>query len=249
MAAELGCSAMTIRRDLDALAELGAVKRVRGGAVSMLTGEETPYAARTHLAAAGKRAIAEIATSMIEEGETVIVDSGTTAFEVALRLVGHRGTVMPLSMHAAVALGQGPHLKLIMPGGEVRHGEQTLIGPLAEHAFTQLRFDTMVLSCCGLDPRHGLTAHDLTDASVKRAAAAASRRVIAVADATKLGKVAFARICPLGQVSLLVTDAPADDPAVVELTTAGLTVRSAGQKHPEPEKRPEPEERPEPEDA
>ena len=226
LASQMGCSEMTIRRDLEVLAELGAAKRVRGGAVSLLRGEETPHGARINIALDAKRAIAEAAVDMIEDGETVIVDSGTTAREVALRLIGRRITAMPLSLHVATILARGPQIRMIMPGGEVRPGEQTFVGPLVEQTLNHLRFDTMILGCCGIDALHGVTAHDVGDAIVKRASIEASSRVIAVTDSAKLGKVTFARICPLTAVDLLLTDTPEDDPIMLEFIAAGLSVRS-----------------------
>jgi len=78
--------------------------------------------------------------------------------------------MMALSLHAANAPAGGPRLTLLMPGGEVRTGELTMTGPLVQASLVALRFDTAILGCCGLSPADGLTAYDLPDAAVERAA-------------------------------------------------------------------------------
>ncbi|MDG4863201.1 DeoR/GlpR family DNA-binding transcription regulator, partial [Streptomyces sp. T-3] len=171
-----GASEMTIRRDLEVLAGQGVLERYRGGARSLLLrGEEPPFSLRVQEGLEVKRRIAEEVSALIADGESVVLDSGTTCLEVARVLAHRRLTVMPLSLHAANALADAAQLKLLLPGGQPRRGELALTGPLAEASLAALRFDTAVLGCCGLTVEDGLTAHDLADAAVKRAAIASSR--------------------------------------------------------------------------
>src|SRR6202034_943701 len=117
----------------------GAARRVRGGAISLLLrDEEPPFSIR--LAAAGgiKRQIGRVAADLLADGESVVLDSGTTALEVARCLAGRRVTVMPLSLHAASVLAQIEGVRLLMPGGEVRPGELSLVGPLATASLAPL---------------------------------------------------------------------------------------------------------------
>jgi DeoR/GlpR family transcriptional regulator of sugar metabolism len=102
-----------------------------------------------------------------------------------------------------------------------------LVGSLSEHAFSQLRFDTFVMGICGIDAVAGVTTQMLAEAEVKRAAAKAARRVIAVADSSKIGRVAFGHVCDIGDIDILVTDSSADDLIVDELIAAGVDVRRA----------------------
>ncbi len=218
-------SEMTIRRDLDTLSEQGVLERYRGGARTLLLrGEEPPFALRAHDGREAKRRIAATVAALIADGESVVIDSGTTCLEVARALTDRRLTVMPLSLHAINALVDAPGLTLLVPGGEPRPGELALTGPLAAASLSALRFDTAVIGCCGLTAADGLTAYDLADAAIKRTAIAASRRVIAVADPAKLARTALAFVAPASALHVVVTthDAPTD--ATEALTTAGAVV-------------------------
>jgi DeoR/GlpR family transcriptional regulator of sugar metabolism len=194
LAAELGCSEMTVRRDLDLLEREGVLRRVHGSAVAAL----------------------------IADGETVALDAGTTTAEVGRALRGRPVTVMPLGIRTLVDLAFDDRVRLIAPGGDVRPGELVVTGDLAEVAFERLRFDTFVLGVCGIDEYSGVTTHVPADARVKRAAVAACGRTIAVADRSKLGEVAFGHVCSLSALDRLVTDAPPS--ATAPLEALGLTV-------------------------
>jgi DeoR/GlpR family transcriptional regulator of sugar metabolism len=125
-------------------------------------------------------------------------------------------------LRTLIDLANDDQIHLIAPGGDVRPGELVVTGDLAEVAFERLRFDTFVLGCCGVERQHGVTTHVPADARVKRAAVAASRRTIAVADATKLGEVAFGHVCDLTALERLITDADNETVAVME--ASGLRV-------------------------
>ena len=134
---------------------------------------------------------------------------------------------MPLALRPIFELHDAPEIRLLVPGGEVRPTELSFVGDLTSNAFAELRFDTYVMSLCGFDVTAGVTVHHLAEAVVKRAAASASRRVIAVADASKIGRVAFGHICDVGVVDVLITDGEADQQAVEDLRRAGIDVRRA----------------------
>ncbi|MER5865005.1 DeoR/GlpR family DNA-binding transcription regulator [Kitasatospora sp. NPDC002040] len=226
LAESTGASEMTVRRDLELLAEQGVLERYRGGARSLLLrGEEPPFALRAQDGLDAKRRIAVAVAGLIADGESVVLDSGTTCLEVARVLGGRRLTVMPLSLHAANALtGGAPQLRLLLPGGEPRPGELALTGPLTEASLAALRFDTAVIGCCGLTAADGLTAYDLADAAVKRAAIRSARRVVAVAEAAKLSRTALAFVAPAGAVHAVVTELGAPEPETAALTAAGVAV-------------------------
>ncbi|MFC1415559.1 DeoR/GlpR family DNA-binding transcription regulator [Streptacidiphilus cavernicola] len=227
LAALTGASEMTIRRDLEALAEQGVLERYRGGARSLLLrGEEPPFALRAGEGAQAKRRIAEEVAGLLADGEAVVLDSGTTCLEVARAIKGRRVTVMPLSLHAVNALIGAPQLTLLVPGGLPRPGELALTGPLTVASLAALRFDTAVIGCCGLNARDGLTAYDLEDAAVKRAAIASSRRVIAVTEGAKLAHTALAFVAPADALHTVVTDGSAPGEELDALTAAGVGVRT-----------------------
>ena len=213
-------SEMTVRRDLEALEGDGALKRVHGGAITVVsTSYEPPFGARVRRSVAAKERIGRAAAGLLREGETVILDVGTTTLEVAKGLRGRRNlTVLTPSLRAAEVLAEEASIRLMMTGGVVRPGERSLVGDYAEGAFSDLRFDTFVMGVGGIQESAGLTEYNLDDARVKRAALASAQRCVVVADSSKLGRVAFARICPLEQVDVLVTDSDAgpDDLAMLE---------------------------------
>ncbi|MFD8911430.1 DeoR/GlpR family DNA-binding transcription regulator [Streptomyces sp. NPDC059575] len=228
LAALTGASEMTIRRDLDTLAAQGVLERVRGGARTLLLrGEEPPFALRAHEAVDTKRRIAAGISALIADGESVLLDSGTTCLEVARLLRERPVTVMPLSLQAIHLLGETPGpATLMVPGGRPRAAEGALTGPLTLASLAALRFDTAVIGCCGLTAADGLTAYDLDDAAVKKAAIASSRRVIVAADGSKLGHTAYAHVAPAALLQTLVTDTTAPAEEVTALEDAGAVVRA-----------------------
>jgi DeoR/GlpR family transcriptional regulator of sugar metabolism len=223
LAHTLGCSEMTVRRDLQSLERDGVIRRVRGGAVAFsLRTDEVPYSLRTFDSPEAKGRIVHAVAALIADGETVVLDCGTTTAEVGRALRGRAVTIMPLGLRSLIDLADDGQVRLIAPGGDVRPGELVVTGDLAEVAFERLRFDTFVLGCCGISERDGVTTHVPADARIKRAAIASSRRTILVSDASKLGEVAFARVCGTDALERLVTDAsPAE---TTGLESAGMTI-------------------------
>jgi DeoR/GlpR family transcriptional regulator of sugar metabolism len=226
LSARAGVSDMTIRRDLEALERESAVKRVHGGAITTVSRSyEPPYSIRGQRNVEAKQRIGKAAAALLSDGETVIVDVGTTTLEVARALQGRRHlTVLTTSMRAAGILAEEPGIRLMVTGGLIRSGELSLIGDLAERAFADFRFDTFLMGVAGIEAEAGLTEYNLDDARVKQAALASARRCVVVADSSKLGRVAFARICPLERVDVMVTDADASPEALAPLTSADVEV-------------------------
>ncbi|WP_306746606.1 DeoR/GlpR family DNA-binding transcription regulator [Saccharothrix yanglingensis] len=228
LAAATGASEMTIRRDLDLLAAAGVLRRVHGGAVlTSPAGVEPPFTARTATAADAKRAIAAAAVDLVRDGETIVLDSGTTALEVAKLLRDRKVTVMPLSLHAVRELLDAPDVRLLLPGGEPRPGELALVGPLALASLRALRFDVAVLSPCALGLDSGLTAHTLADAEVKQQAMAVSSRTVVLADGSKFDRTALAHVCTVDRPDVLVTDSGAPEEVRRELAARGVLVHVA----------------------
>ena len=223
-AAEFGTAELTIRRDLDVLVERGVARRVRGGAVNLLMrGEELPFAMRAMEVVDSKRRIAAAVAELIADGEAVALDSGTTVAQTARALAG-RLTVMPLSLHAAMALAESASVRLMLPGGEARPGELAMVGPLALAGIAALRFDTVVLGCCGVSPEGHVMAHDLGDAAVKQALLASGSRSVLAVDGAKFGRGALAVVCELAAFDVVVTDDSAPVPALGALQAAGVEV-------------------------
>ncbi|MFI6586850.1 DeoR/GlpR family DNA-binding transcription regulator [Embleya sp. NPDC050493] len=226
LAEETGCSEMTIRRDLDQLAEQGVLRRVRGGAVSLvLRGEVLPFGVREHEAPESKRRIAAAFDALVTDGESLILDGGTTSLAIARVLARRRVTVVPLDLHAAYVLGNAPDVRLLVPGGQTTPGALTLGGHLTETSLRTLRVDTTVLGVCGLSVGHGLTANDLTEVPIKQAAIASAQRVVAVCTGTKFGRTGLGHVCPATDLDMVVTDESAPIEAVSGLRDLGVDVR------------------------
>lgn len=229
MSARAAVSEMTVRRDLEALGREGVLKRVHGGAITAISRSyEPPFAVRANLNIEVKERIGQAAASLLADGETAILDVGTTTLEVARALRGRRNlTILTPSLRASQILAEEPGIRLMVTGGLARPGELSLVGDLAERAFADLRFDTFVMGVAGFAAEAGLTEYNLDDARVKRSALAGARRCVVVADSSKLGKVAFARICSLEPVDVLVTDARATGDALAPIHSAGVEVMIA----------------------
>jgi DeoR/GlpR family transcriptional regulator of sugar metabolism len=204
---QLKVSEMTIRRDLAALDAEGAVRRVRGGAVPV--------------------DIAAATAKLISDGETVIVDGGTTGAAIAEELMGRDITVCTPSLRVADVLSGSSTVRLMIPGGIVRPGERTLIGPAALRIFEDHRFDVYIMTVSGIHVTAGLTEWDLDDAAVKRAALAAANRCIVACDASKFGKTAFGRICQVERADVIVTDSAIPAGQCTAFTAADVQLRIA----------------------
>jgi len=221
-------SDMTTRRDLEALEHQGLLKRTRGGAVSVTSlSYEPPYTLRKDTNACAKVRIGKRVASLLREGETVILDVGTTAVAVARALRGRQNlTVLTSNLWAAAILADEPGIVLMLTGGKTRNRERSLVGHLATRAFEELVFDVFVMGAAGVHQDFGITEYNMDEAEVKRAAIQASQRRIVIADSSKLGKVAFAKICDLHQIDVIVTDAASSD-APLEFVPEDIEIVSA----------------------
>lgn len=202
LAQRLGVSEATVRRDLSLLARQGLLHRDHGGAY--LPEEEPPYALKLGQNVATKEAIARKAASLVPDGATVILDSGTTALALARLLAGRPLRVVALDVPIAQALAQGG-TEVWLPGGRVRNGFYSLIGPWAEEALGGVRAEVFFMGADAFD-LEGVTNHTFEEAAVKRKAMAVSRRTVLLADRSKWGRRAPAFVAPLGSLSLVVTD-------------------------------------------
>ncbi len=200
-------SEMTIRRDLAQLESDGLLRRTHGGAVRIQSGSfEPPYALRSRLNLPAKRAIAAAIAAEIVDGQTIILDAGSTGAAIAEALVGRHLTVCALNLQIAAILASSPETTVMVPGGQVRHGEQSFVGPATERTLLDYRFDTYVMTASAIDAGAGVTEWNVDDAAVKRAALTVSARCIVACDSSKFGQTAFARVAGLDQIDLIVSD-------------------------------------------
>lgn len=228
LSAALGVSQATVRRDLNALATHGRLRRVHGGAVALDQRLDEPhFDVKAAVNAAEKQRIAERAVELLDPTDTVYLDSGSTVLALARLLHGWtRLTVVTNSLPIAVELiGRGP--RLIVVGGELRKESRAFVGPLTRLLLEELRVDRAVMGTFALDLADGMSTTDPAEAYTKRLVMERAREVVLLADAAKLGTHSFIQAGRLDEIDVLVTDRPPDDAASRVLARAGIRVLSA----------------------
>jgi DeoR family transcriptional regulator, aga operon transcriptional repressor len=236
-ARELAVSTATIRRDLDHLAQQQMLTRTRGGARANTVSYDLPLRYKTARHVTEKHRIAKAAAGLIAPGAIVGLNGGTTTTEVARALAtrpdlntagdGPTLTVVTNALNIANELIVRRQVKIVVTGGVARPQSYELIGPLATRLLDELALDQLFLGVDGLSASHGATAYHEGEASINNLMVSRAREVIVVADSSKLGKHAFARICSISKVDTLVTDTAADRRMVADLTEAGVRIITA----------------------
>jgi len=225
LAARFGTSHVTIRADLAALESLGALTRTHGGALSP---DDPPLDVKHHQHHAEKLRIAEEAASLIRDGETIILDSGTTTEEIARRIRGlavESINVITNALNIAALLIDTPSVRLIVPGGILRRESNSLSGAMAESALGAMQADRLYLGADGVDPKVGVMTPHLAEAQLNAKMIAISRQVVVVADSSKLARRNVSLIARVNQIHMLITDRAAAPEAVQELRDQGVEVR------------------------
>lgn len=204
----LNVSKMTIRRDLRLLEERGLLRRVRGGAISGRGRSfEPPFLLRAGEHQVEKELIGKCAGAMVKEGDSIALDVGTTTLEVARHLRGKTDlTVITASLPIANLLANQAGIRLIVTGGILRSGEQSLIGEVAIRTLREFYVDKAFIGAGGITSKEGLTEYNVEDAQVKKALLWCAKERIVVIDSSKFGRVAFAAVAPLNEVDTIVTD-------------------------------------------
>ncbi len=221
-------SVVTIRLDLAALEAAGALTRTRGGALARREDDDLPIVIKQTLHHAEKMRIAKAAAALINDGETIVLDSGTTTAEIArqIRTLGLKSiNVITNALNIAMLLSDVPAVRLIMLGGVLRQESNSLSGHMAEAAITHLRADRLFLGVDGLDPEIGLMTPHLAEAQLNAKMIQISRQIIAVTDSSKLLRRNVSVIAQVDQLHMLITDTAARADVVEELRRRGVDVR------------------------
>ena len=221
-------SEITVRRDLKALEDAGRIVRHRGGASATRSLMDEPtYREKSVVAATHKLEIAELAAELVEDGDVIMLCAGTTTHAVARRLIRRRLMVATNSLLVAMTLSDAPDIEVLLVGGILRGNIRAVIGGEAERDVSRLRFQTVFLSGNGLTAANGLSTPNLHVASLDRAAVEAARRVVVLADHTKVGVDSMVQTVPTDRIDVLVTDGDADPEELERLVHAGVDVRIA----------------------
>ncbi|MFJ8542783.1 DeoR/GlpR family DNA-binding transcription regulator [Streptomyces sp. NPDC093586] len=226
LAEEFQVTAETIRRDLKALDRAGLLRRVHGGAIPAGRLDFEPDLAERESTAADEKArIAKAALAELPAEGTVVLDAGSTVAGLAAALPPEtRLTVVTHSLPVAARLADHPGIQLHLVGGRVRHRTRAAVDAWALRAYGEIRADVALVAANGFSAEHGLTTPDLAEAAVKRAAVAAARRVVLLADSSKHGQEHFARFGALSDVDLLITDSGLSPDAAAAIERDGTEV-------------------------
>jgi DeoR/GlpR family transcriptional regulator of sugar metabolism len=214
LAAELGISDDSIRRDLRELAAAGLCQRVYGGALPA-SPATADYAARQNVAVAGKQRVAAAAAALVEPGSTAIIDGGTTALAVVRALPADlRATVVTHSPTVASALAGHRDVDVYLIGGRLFKHSMVACGAVAVEAARGLHADLFLLGVTGIHPEAGLTTGDPDEAAMKRALAHQAADTYVLASSEKVGAASRFTVLPLGEVAGVITDTSPDDPTI-----------------------------------
>ena len=226
LASEFDVTPETIRRDLSDLEQRGVLRRVHGGAISMERLRSEPAVAeRAALMADEKLRIAKAASSYIPAEGTVLLDAGTTTGTLASLLPTDRQlTIVTNSASIAVALSSRPNLELLLVGGRVRGRTLASVDHWALQMLAELSVDVTFVAANGVTAERGLSTPDPAEAAVKRELVRCGRRVILLADHTKVGQDHFVRFADLGEIDVMVTDDGLDRDAHSQLSATGMEV-------------------------
>ncbi|MDR0784146.1 MAG: DeoR/GlpR family DNA-binding transcription regulator [Propionibacteriaceae bacterium] len=229
----LNSSAATIRRDLTYLDSQRLVTRTHGGAIANASSIDLPLSLKSQKAQAEKRRIAQRAADLVPLGSVVALNGGTTMLEVGHALAVRPDlssapgsdpalTIVTNAVNVAAGLLVRPYLKVVVTGGVVRPHSYELYGPIADRSIDGLHVDIAILGVNGYHPAFGASAYSDAEASVNSRLAASANTVMIVADSSKIGITAFARICSPEMVKILVTDTGIDPEMRAQIEDRGI---------------------------
>lgn len=227
VAKTLGVSETTIRRDLNKLAKKKLVRRTYGGAINIIpVGQEMKFDVQKEKFIEEKKKIALIASRLIEEGDVILIEAGTTGFQTALNITNKKElTIITNSCDIAAVLGKtNPDCKIILSGGILKTDTHSLIGPIADFAFKNLNVDKAFIGITGIDLEKGITATDPIEAQTKKYIIESAKKVIALCDHSKIGHISMNFVAPLEKIDILITDSEADKNFVEKLREIGIEV-------------------------
>jgi DeoR/GlpR family transcriptional regulator of sugar metabolism len=222
LAESFGVSEMTVRRDLGALARDGKLERVHGGALdaagepgfSQIEVERFDIKDRLGAAAAG----------LVSDGQTVMVDIGTSTLQLARHLHGKKITVVTTNLAVVEELMPDPDIELVLPGGVVRRNYRSLVGVLAEDSLRQIKSDVLFMGTSGVDVEMGVWDTTMVEVPIKRLMIAGADEVVLLADRAKFEMTGMVRICGPESIDHIVTDAPLPAACRSAVDAAGIEV-------------------------
>lgn len=199
-------SEATIRRDLQEMDNKKFLKKTHGGAVKIyITNFEPSFIDKKDEKNQEKQSIAKYAANMINDGDTIILDSGTTTLEISKNIVADNVTVITNSIDIASELSNKAGIKLILTGGELRNTTRAMVGHICDEMLRNFRVDKAFIGANGVSLTEGVTTPDITEAQTKKAMINSANRAILVVDNSKLEKVCFSVMCSINDISTIIT--------------------------------------------
>jgi DeoR/GlpR family transcriptional regulator of sugar metabolism len=224
LAERLDISTATVRRDLVQLDEQGLLRRVYGGAMPIDDQRDDPFGEVAATRAEEKDKIAQRCAEIVKDGETILLDIGTTAHQVARKLRGRSLTVVTSSLAVLEELIDEESIQIVLLGGMVRREYRSLVGFLTEDNLRQVKADRLFLGTSGVRPGGHVMDTTVVEVPVKRAMIAASDQVVLVADVGKFPGTGMARVCGPEELDVVVTNASTDPATLRTLRDAGVEV-------------------------
>ncbi len=223
---QLSTSPATIRRDLIWLEGEGVLTRVHGGAVIVVDrmGHERPFAQVAHERTDAKDVLARAAANLVQDGDTVLLDIGTTTHRVAAHLHGRPVTVLTSNLAVYEELADDTAVELILLGGAVRRNYRSMVGFLTEDALRQVRADHVFLGTSGVRGDGSVMDDTVVQVPLKRAMVAAGDHVVLLADNDKFPGSGLARVCGPGELDIVVTNKGANEATLAALRDADVEV-------------------------
>jgi DeoR/GlpR family transcriptional regulator of sugar metabolism len=207
LSAAMQVSSMTIRRDLDRLEAEGMIRRTHGGAVTESVGlVDLDYAARRNQNARAKRRIGQAAAALVQDGEVIFLDAGSTVLAMAEFLVGKRLTVVTHSLPIVDKLAGREGIEVFLLGGQVRRDLMSCVGYRVDESLATFRLDRAFLGTAGFDLKRGLNHSAPEEIPIKKLAARLAPQVVVLADRTKIGRPGTIYFLPISGIDLLITD-------------------------------------------
>lgn len=226
LAREFGVHEATIRRDLMEIEQEGLLKRTHGGVIAEhWTHDEPSFTERSTTQLDQKMRIGKKAASLIEDGEHIIIDSGTTTLHIARNLVNRSNiTVVTNDMNVAAELRDASGIKVILTGGELYPSSYMLNGMFTNHVLGSLHVEKAFIGIPAIHPQHGLMHPEASLVPAKQGMIKAAREIILVADESKIGKLSLHTVAPTNAVHTLITGVEAPAEKIKPFHESGMTV-------------------------
>lgn len=218
-------SESTIRRDLQEMEAKGLLTRTHGGAVEVKkTNFEPTFEEKEDKKHDEKSDIGKLAASLIEDGDTIILDSGTTTLEIAKHINAKNITIITNSIDIASELSNKEDVELIVTGGTLRKVTRAMVGYLTESSLRNFRVDKAFIGSNGISLEEGITTPNFTEAQSKKAMINVANKVFIAADSSKFNNVSFSVISPIRAVTAIITSSDLDETIIKEYQDAGVEV-------------------------